>query len=74
MKVPAEFPTGCLFVPTFGGDEFVMFPDGKWFRFADDGAVLLPTGLADGKTGAPSGGICFNDTPPVFEPAAKAAS
>lgn len=64
MRVPDRFPEGCLFVPTFGGDEFVMFPDGNWFRFSDDESELLPTGLDKGKVGAPHGGICFRDTPP----------
>lgn len=73
MKVPEKFPPGCSFVPTFGGEEFVMFPDGAWFRFSDDESELLPTGLAPGRSGAPSGGITFRDTPPSSSKA-KAAS
>ena len=68
VPVPAKFPEGCAFVPTFGGDEFVRFPDGAWFKFSDDGKELLPRPLMDS---SPEGGICIRDTPPT---AAKAAS
>jgi hypothetical protein len=68
MKAPEKFPPGCTFVPTVGGDEFVRFPDGAWFKFSDDGAELSPRPLM--KSG-PDGGICVRDTPPA---AAKAAS
>lgn len=71
MEVPGKFPDGCVFVPTFGGDEFVMFPDGRWLRFSDDGSELLPTGLAPGRAGAPRGGVAFNDKPPAFSKASS---
>ncbi len=68
MKVPDEFPDGCLFVPTFGGDWFVMFPDGDWFKVSDDESELLPRPLMPkGKAGAPAGGIAFNTSPPAFK-------
>lgn len=62
MKVPDKFPEGSVFVPTFGGDEFVRFPDGRWFKFSDDGATLSERPRM---TIGPEGGICFRDTPPT---------
>lgn len=62
MKVPDKFPDGCRFVPTFGGDEFVCFPDGSWFEFSDDGTELMPRPRM---TRGPEGGICVRDTPPI---------
>lgn len=60
MKVPEVFPEGCTFIPTFSGDDFVEFPDGKVFKFSDDGKELTPA------AGLPRGGICFNKTPPSW--------
>jgi len=61
MKVPDQFPEGSVFVPTFGGDEFVRFPDGSWFKFSDDGKSLSP---CPRMTRGPEDGICMRDTPP----------
>ena len=44
MKIPESFPEGCFFVASFGGDEFVRFPDGRVFRLADDGEHLREVG------------------------------
>lgn len=46
MKVPDNFPPGCDFMSSFGGDEFVRLPDGNWFRLDEDNMVLIPL---DGK-------------------------
>jgi hypothetical protein len=51
MKVPDKFPEGCKFWASFSGDEFAEFPDGKFFKLADDGESLeswpdLPKGCA----------------------------
>lgn len=40
MKIPEKFPVGCRFMTSFGGDEFVLFPDGGWFRL-DEAALEL---------------------------------
>lgn len=42
MKVPDKFPEKCAFMSSFGGDEFVRFPDGKWFRLDEDKVELVP--------------------------------
>ena len=42
MKVPESFPAGCEFFASFSGDEFVIFPDGRMFRLADNGEDLEP--------------------------------
>ena len=68
MKVPEKFPPGCSFVPTFGGDEFVRFPDGAWFKFSDDGKELSPR---PAMTNGPDGGICFRDSAPTAVNAAS---
>lgn len=62
MKVPEKFPPGCSFVPTFGGDEFVKFPDGNWFKFSDDGNELSPCPLM--KAGPSDGITVREDAPP----------
>lgn len=41
MKVPDKFPPGCVFEESFGGDEYVGFPDGRWFRLLDSGDLKL---------------------------------
>lgn len=41
MKVPDKFPEGCEFMSSFGGDEYVKFPDGNWFRLEDDDKIEL---------------------------------
>jgi hypothetical protein len=41
MKVPDKFPAGCKFMSSFGGDEFVKFPDGNWFRLDEDAVELV---------------------------------
>lgn len=40
--VPEKFPDGCDFMSSDGGDEFVRFPDGSWFRLDDEELVLVP--------------------------------
>ena len=40
MKVPDKFPEDCEFRSSFGGDEFVRFPDGSWFRLDEDKVEL----------------------------------
>lgn len=64
MKVPKEFPDGCRFIPTFGGDWFVEFPDGRVFKLADDGINLTPA------RGLPAGGIVISEDPTGFIAAA----
>jgi len=60
MKLPDKFPPGCRFVPTFGGDWFVEFPNGDWFKLLDDGVTLGALPLMDR---GPEGGILFSDNP-----------
>ncbi len=55
MKVPDKFPPGCKFMSSFGGDEFVKFPDGKWFRLDEDAVELVEL------TGAPVSKGCNSD-------------
>lgn len=62
IPTPDPFPAGCSFVPTFGGDEYVRFRDGRWLRFSDDGESLTELPLM--KRG-PSDGICTCDIPPT---------
>ncbi len=66
MRVPDEFPDGCRFVPTFGGDWFVEFPDGRVFKLADDGVSLAPA------RELPAGGISVSADPAGFLAAAAA--
>lgn len=55
MKVPDKFPEGCDFMSSFGGDEFVKFPDGNWFRLDEDAVALVPL------KGAPVSKGCNSD-------------
>lgn len=41
MNVPDKFPAGCEFVVSASGDDWVRFPDGRVFKFSDDGSELL---------------------------------
>ena len=55
MKVPEKFPSGCRFASSFGGDEFVKFPDGNWFRLDEESVALVPL------KGAPVSDGCNSD-------------
>ena len=44
MKLPDKFPPGCFFMESEGGDDFVKFPDGRWFKLSDSGELRLMTG------------------------------
>jgi hypothetical protein len=51
MEIPDKFPTGCKFLASFSGDDFVVFPDGKVFVLDDSGESMrersgLPRGAA----------------------------
>jgi hypothetical protein len=50
IPLPDQFPEGSRFAMSFGGDEFVEFPDGKVFKLSDDGASLLPAGRMPDKS------------------------
>ena len=54
MKVPDKFPEGCEFFDSFGGDDRVVFPDGKVFGLSDDGSALVPKGLPGPESILPS--------------------
>jgi len=68
MRVPDKFPDGCVFVPTFGGDEYVKFPDGKVFKLSDDGVELREV-----RSLPSNGGVVENSSPAGFLAAAKSA-
>ena len=59
MKLPDKFPPGCEFFDTFGGDDRVVFLDGKVFSLSDDGAALVPAGLPRSKSLLPSTEAAF---------------
>ena len=45
MDVPDKFPAGCEFFDSFGGDDRVVFPDGRVFGISADGRSLVPKGM-----------------------------
>jgi hypothetical protein len=60
MDVPDKFPPGCEFISSFGGDEYVRFPDGNWFKLEDDDKLgLMPINGFPVSSGYPSSEASF---------------
>ncbi len=49
MDIPEKFPDGCQFGSSFGGDEFVRFPDGQWYILDELLLQLSPIGMMTSK-------------------------
>lgn len=59
MKVPDTFPPDCKFMSSFGGDEFVRLPDGKWYRLDENKVELVPLNGSPVSKGCLSNETCF---------------
>jgi hypothetical protein len=41
IDVPDRFPEGCHFGSSFGGDEYVRYPNGQWYRLDETSIKLI---------------------------------
>ena len=71
MKVPEKFPPGCKFFDSFGGEDRVVFPDGKVFGLSLSGE-LVPKGLPRPASLLPSDEAAFRKSAEAWRESAEA--